>query len=65
MELSDPLEALNDPFGSFPLTDLMIILGDTDIEVSSPTLPYSNTINSTTIYNIVPLTSGFLEILLS
>ena len=65
MELSDPPEALSDPFGSFPLTDPTIILGDTDIEASSPTLPHSNTINPTTIQNSVPVTSGLLEIPLS
>ena len=38
IELSDLLEALSDPFRSFPLIDLTIILGDIDIEASSPTL---------------------------
>ena len=65
IELSDLLEALSDPFRSFPLTDPTIILRDIDIKVSSPTLPQSNTINLTTIYNTVPLTSDFLEIPLS
>jgi hypothetical protein len=65
MELSDPPEAPSDPFGSFSLTDPTIILGDTDIEASSHTLPQSNTINPTTIHNTVPLTSDFLEIPLS
>ena len=65
MELSDPPEAQSDPFGSFPLTDPTIILGDTDVEVSSPTLPYSNTLNSATTHNIVPLTSDPIEIPLS
>jgi hypothetical protein len=46
MELSEPLEALSDPFNSFPLLDPTIILGDTDIKASSPTLPYSNAINA-------------------
>jgi hypothetical protein len=41
MELSDPLEALGDPFGSSPLSDPTIILGDTEVEASSPNLPYS------------------------
>ncbi|KAH6691773.1 hypothetical protein BKA61DRAFT_742489 [Leptodontidium sp. MPI-SDFR-AT-0119] len=65
MELSDPPEALSDPFGSFPLSDPTIILGDTEVEASSPTLPYSNTGNSTTIQNVAPLSSDHLEMPLS
>ncbi len=65
MELGDPPEVPSDPFGSFPRSDPTIILGDTDVEVSSPTLPYSNTMNSSAIHNAVPLTSDFLEIPLS
>lgn len=35
-------EAFSDPFGSFPLPDPTIILGDTDVEASSPTRPFTN-----------------------
>ena len=65
MELVDSPEVPSDLFGLFPLSDLTIILGDTDVEVSSPTLPYSNIMNPTTIHNVVPLTSDLLEIPLS
>ncbi len=65
IELSEPPEDLRDPFGSFPLSDPTIILGDTDVEASSPILPYSNAINPTTIHNAVPLTSDLLELPLS
>ena len=63
--MSDPPEALSDPFGSFPLSDPTIILGDTEVEASSPTLPYSNTGNSTAIQNAAPLSSDHLEMPLS
>jgi hypothetical protein len=62
MELSDPPGALSDPFNSFPLSDPTIILGDTDTEVSSPTLPYSNAINTTAIHTTALPSSDFLEI---
>ena len=65
MELSDPPEALSDPFRSFPLTDPTIILGDTDIEASSPTLPQANSVNLTATHNAAPLSSDFLEMPLS
>ena len=62
MELSDPPEALSDPFGSFPLSDPTIILGDTEVEASSPTLPYTSTANLTATHNAVPVSSDLLEI---
>ena len=65
MELSDPPESLSDPFNSFPLSDPTIILGDTDVEVSSPTLPLLNPTNPTPIQNTIPITSDSLEIPLS
>ena len=65
MELSDPPESLSDPFNSFPLSDPTIILGDTEVEVSSPTLPHSSTVNPTTVQNTIPITSDSLEIPLS
>ena len=65
MELSDPPEALSDPFGSFPLSDPTIILGDTEAEASSPILPHVNSTNPIAIHNTVPLSSDFLEIPLS
>jgi hypothetical protein len=65
MELSDPPEVLSDPFGSFPLSDPTIILGDTEAEASSPTLPHANSVNTTATHNTAPLSSDFLEIPLS
>jgi hypothetical protein len=61
IELSEPPEALTDPFNSFPLSDPTIILGDIDIKASSPTLPYSNAINAA-INTTAPQSSDFLEI---
>jgi hypothetical protein len=60
MELSDPPEAISDPFNSFPLSDPTIILGDIDIKASSPTLPYSNATNAA-INTTAPQSSDFLE----
>jgi hypothetical protein len=65
MELSDPPEAISDQFGSFPLSDPTIILGDTEAEASSPTLPHTNTVNPTTIHNAVPISSDPFNIPLS
>jgi hypothetical protein len=65
MELSDPPEALSDPFGSFPLSDPTITLGDIEAEASSPTLPHANSVNPTATHNTAPLSSDFLEIPLS
>jgi len=47
-ELSDPPEVLTDPFGSFPLSDPTIILRDTEVEASSPVLPYAPVATSST-----------------
>jgi hypothetical protein len=66
MELSDPPpDAQSDPFGSFPLSDPTIILGDIEVEASSPTLPRANFVNPTATYNMAPPSSDFLEIPLS
>jgi hypothetical protein len=65
MQLSDPPEVLSDPFGSFPLSDPTIILGDTEAGASSPTLPHANSVNPTATHNTAPLSSDFLEIPLS
>ena len=65
MELTDPPEVLSDPFNSFPLSDPTIILGDTEVEPSSPSLPRNNTVNSPAIFNAAPLTSDLLEVPLS
>jgi hypothetical protein len=61
MELSDPPEALSDLFNSFPLSDPTIILGDIDVEASSPTLPSTNAVNTTATHNTAPPSSDFLE----
>ena len=62
IELSDPPEVLSDPFNSFPFSDLIIILRDIDVEVSSPTLLYTSTANTTAIHNTALPSSDFLEI---
>ena len=54
VELSHPPEVLTDPFGSFPLSDPTIILGDTEVEASSPILPYTNISNTTTTHHSPP-----------
>lgn len=53
VELSDPLEILTDPFGSFPLSDATIILG-TEAEASSPVLPHTNIRTTTTTHHGAP-----------
>jgi hypothetical protein len=61
-ESVDPPDASSDPFGSFPLSDPMIILGETDVEVSSPLFPHSNAANRTSTGAPFTLSSEHLEI---
>ena len=62
MELSDPPEVLTDPFGSFPVSDPTIILGDIEVKESSPILPSVTpppcTMPSSSDLAVIPLLSA-------